>query len=54
MTFQKYFENFSQSLQKRIFDNYGDQVVTLNDYYMKLQNGGRQIPRIYMNLKLLT
>lgn len=40
---EKYFENFSQSLQKRIFDNYGDQVVTLNDYYMKLQNGGRQI-----------
>ena len=42
---EKYFENFSQSLQKRIFDNYGDQVVTLNDYYMKLQNGGQQITK---------
>ena len=40
---EKYFENLSPSVQKRIFENYGDQVVTLNDYYLKSQNGGKQI-----------
>ncbi len=39
----KYFENLSLNLQKRIFDNYGDQVVTLNNYYQKTKNGGQQI-----------
>ena len=40
---EKYFENLSPNLQKRIFDNYGDQVVTLNNYYQKTKNGGQQI-----------
>jgi len=40
---EKYFENLSLNLQKRIFDNYGDQVVTLNNYYQKTKNGGQQI-----------
>ena len=40
---EKYFENLSPNLQKRIFDNYGDQVVTLNNYYQKSKNGGQQI-----------
>ena len=40
---EKYFENLSLNLQKRIFDNYGDQVVTLNNYYKKTKNGGQQI-----------
>ena len=40
---EKYFENLSLNLQKRIYDNYGDQVVTLNNYYQKTNNGGQQI-----------
>ena len=51
---EKYFENLSLNLQKRIFDNYGDQVVTLNNYYKKLRTEVSKSQMIYMSLRLLT